>query len=195
MGYAMAEAATKAGHKVTLISGPTNLDIPDHIDYIPVETAEDMYSAVEHYIGKADISIFAAAVADYRPAIVPEQKIKKTGETMTLELVKTKDILGSARKVFNYSGTLIGFAAETENVESNARGKLERKGCDLVIANDVSRTDIGFDSGENEILLVFPDRTDPLPKNSKQHLAHIIIDRALAIHFIRSGTSETKIMN
>ncbi len=182
MGYAMAEAAAKAGHQVTLISGPTNLDLPDYVDYVPVVSAEDMYAAVEHSIKKADIAIFAAAVADYRPATVPDQKIKKTGDTMTLELIKNKDILGSARSAFDYQGPLIGFAAETQNVESNARGKLERKGCNLVIANDVSRTDIGFDSSENEILLIYPDRTEPLPKDSKTQLASIIIEKALAIH-------------
>lgn len=179
MGYALAEAAAKAGHRVILISGPTNLNIPDHVDFISVESTNDMYSATQDWIGKADIAIFAAAVADYRPSIVPEQKIKKTGDTMTLELVKNKDILGSARTQFDYQGVLVGFAAETENVEVNARGKLERKGCNLVIANDVSRRDIGFDSGDNEVLLVYPDQTEPLPKNSKQHLAHTILERAI----------------
>jgi len=181
MGYAIAGTAAHDGHRVILISGPTNLDVPDRVDFIPVESTEEMYDAVEQSIGKADIAIFAAAVADYRPAHVPEQKIKKTGDTMTLELIKNPDILGSSRDKFNYDGVLVGFAAETENVESNARGKLERKGCDLVIANDVSRQDIGFDSQENEILMVFPDRTEPVPKDSKNHLAHIILENALSL--------------
>ena len=181
MGYALAEAATEAGHRVILISGPTQLDLPDRVDFIPVESAADMYDAVEHWIGKADIAIFAAAVADYRPASVPIQKIKKTTNTMTLELVKNPDILGAARDLFNYRGTLIGFAAETENVEENARGKLASKGCDLIVANDVSRKDIGFDTYENEVLLVFPDRTETPPKDSKHHLAHVILDTALEL--------------
>lgn len=179
MGYALAEAATEAGHRVILISGPTQLDLPDRVDFIPVESAADMYDAVEHWIAKADIAIFAAAVADYRPASVPEQKIKKTSETMTLELIKNPDILGSARNSFSYREVLIGFAAETENLEENARGKLERKGCDLIVANDVSRKDIGFDTYENEVLLVFPDRTETPAKESKHHLAHVILDAAL----------------
>ncbi len=179
MGYSIAQAAADHGHRVILISGVTNLDVPHGVDYVPVESAQEMYEAVQHWINQAQIAIFAAAVADYRPANVPDQKIKKTGDTMTLELVKTPDILGSAREKFNYTGTLIGFAAETENVESNARGKLERKGCDLVIANDVSRKDIGFDSNENEVLLVFPHHTEPLPKDSKKHLAHLILEQAL----------------
>ena len=181
MGYAMAEAAAEAGHRVILISGPTQLDIPDRVDYIPVESAAEMYEAVEHWIGKAEIAIFAAAVADYRPASVPEQKIKKNDDTMTLELVKNPDILGSARNKFNYRGVLVGFAAETENLEDNARDKLQRKGCDLIVANDVSRKDIGFDTHENEVLLVFPDRTEQPAKDSKHHLAHVILDHALDI--------------
>lgn len=179
MGYALAKAAAEQGHRVILVSGPTRLDVPDMVDYIPVETAEEMYRAVERHIGKADIAIFAAAVADYRPAVVPGHKIKKTGETMTIELVRNPDILGSVRDVFGYRGALIGFAAETEDVEENARGKLARKGCDLVIANDVSRRDIGFDSNENEVLFVFPNTTEAPAKDSKQHLAHIILERAL----------------
>ncbi|MGJ8678223.1 MAG: phosphopantothenoylcysteine decarboxylase domain-containing protein [Akkermansiaceae bacterium] len=181
MGYSIAAAAAHDSHRVILISGPTNLDIPDHVDYIPVESAEEMYNAVEHWIAGCEIAIFAAAVADYRPAIVPEQKIKKSSDNMTLELVKNRDILGSARSEFGYQGVLVGFAAETENVESNARGKLERKGCDLVIANDVSRKDIGFDSGDNEVTLVFPDHSEPLPKDSKDHLAHVILEKAIEL--------------
>lgn len=176
MGYALAEAAQRRGHRVILVSGPTNIDVPDGIDFIPIESATDMYQAVAHWIQKADIAIFAAAVADYQPAQLADQKIKKTGETMTLELVRTPDILGSARSEFGYQGALVGFAAETENVEANALGKLERKGCDLVIANDVSRQDIGFDSSENEITLIYPDRVEPLPKGSKEHLGHQLIE-------------------
>lgn len=181
MGYAIADAAAGHGHRVILISGPTNLDLPDRVDYIPVESTLEMYAAVEHWIGKADVAIFAAAVADYRPAHVSEQKIKKTDNTMTIELVRNPDILGSARSEFDYKGILIGFAAETENLEENARGKLQRKGCDLVIANDVSRKDIGFDANENEILLVYPDRTEHPPKDSKHHLAHIILEHATGL--------------
>ncbi|MGJ8726148.1 MAG: phosphopantothenoylcysteine decarboxylase domain-containing protein [Roseibacillus sp.] len=176
MGYALAEAAQRRGHRVILISGPTVIDVPDGIDFIPIESAQDMHQAVAYWIQKSDIAIFAAAVADYQPAQIAEQKIKKTGDTMTLELVRTPDILGSARSEFNFQGTLVGFAAETENVEENALGKLERKGCDLVIANDVSRQDIGFDSSENEITLIYPDRIAPLPKASKEHLGHQLIE-------------------
>lgn len=176
MGYALAAAAAKREHQVTLISGPTALDIPEGVDYLPIESAEDMYQAVESQIGRQDIAIFAAAVADYTPAVIADQKIKKQGEKLTLTLRKTKDILGSARSVMDFKGSLVGFAAETENLETNARAKLKRKGCDLVIGNDVSRNDIGFDSSENEVLLVYPDRTETLPKDSKDHLAFHLVE-------------------
>jgi len=176
MGYALATAAAKRGHQVLLISGPTSLDLPSGVDYLPIESAADMYQAVESQIGRHDIAIFAAAVADYTPTQVSDQKIKKNGEQLTLTLEKTKDILGSAREVMGFEGTLVGFAAETENVEENARGKCLRKKCDVVIANDVSRKDIGFDSQENEVMMVFPDRTEGLPKDSKEHLAFHLLE-------------------
>lgn len=175
MGYEIAHAAAHAGHQVLLVSGPTSLDVPDGIDFIPVESAAEMYDVVERYLPKMDAAIFAAAVADYTPAAPSDQKIKKSGETLSLELVKTKDILGSARSPIGFTGFLVGFAAETENLEANARLKLEKKGCDLIVANDVSRTDIGFDSHDNEALLVFPDHTEPFPKASKHDLAIYLV--------------------
>ena len=171
MGYAMADAFAKAGHAVLLISGPTRLEVPDGVDFLPVESAEEMFEAVKRHLGRMDAAVFAAAVADYRPANISAQKIKKTGETLTLELVRTPDILGSVRGDFGFTGTLVGFAAETQNLEANAREKLRRKGCDLVIANDVSKPGIGFDSDRNEVLLVFPEHTEALPEDEKHHLA------------------------
>jgi len=176
MGYALAAAAAKRGHSVLLISGPTALAIPDGVDFLPVESAAEMYQAVSSQIARHDIAIFAAAVADYTPAHVADQKLKKNGEEMTLTLKRTKDILGSARGVMNFSGTLVGFAAETENLEEYARDKCLRKNCDLVIANDVSQKEIGFDSSENEVSLVYPDRTETLPRDSKEHLAFHLIE-------------------
>ncbi len=175
MGYAIAAAAVHAGHRVLLVSGPTALDVPEGVDFIPVETAAEMYDAVARYLPKMDAAVFAAAVADYTPASPADQKMKKSGDTLTLDLVKTKDILGSARSPIGFTGFLVGFAAETENLEANARIKLEKKGCDLVIANDVSRSDIGFDSHENEALLVFPDRSELFPKAPKHDLAMFLV--------------------
>ena len=175
MGYEIAHAAAHAGHRVLLVSGPTSLDVPDGVDFIPVESAEEMYQAVANYLPKMDAAFFAAAVADYTPAEPSVQKIKKTGANLTLDLVRTKDILGSARSPIGFTGFLVGFAAETENLEANARLKLEKKSCDLIVANDVSRADIGFDSHENEALLVFPDRTEPFPKAPKHDLAMYLV--------------------
>lgn len=177
MGYSLAEAAVHDGHSVLLVSGPTSLDIPHGVDLLPVETAQEMYDAVKNQAPYADAAILSAAVADYRPVSVPDRKIKKTGESMILELERTGDILGSMRTEFGFKGILVGFAAETHDVESYARGKLERKRCDMVVANDVSRKDIGFDSSENEVLLVYPERTETLEKALKTHIARQIIER------------------
>jgi phosphopantothenoylcysteine decarboxylase/phosphopantothenate--cysteine ligase len=180
MGYALARAFAQAGHPVLLISGPTSIPIPEDVDFLPVETAADMYTAVSRHIGRMDVAVFAAAVADYTPAKVSEQKLKKTGESLTLELVRTPDILGGAR-ANGFTGTLVGFAAETENLEANAREKLAKKGCDLVIANDVSQPGIGFDSDRNEVVLVYPDRTEALPADEKEHLAIHLVEAILAL--------------
>ena len=181
MGYALAGAARHDGHDVVLISGPTSLDVPPGVDFIQVETAQQMYEAVRDMLPGVDVAIMAAAVADYRPAAYSERKIKKDGERLVLELERTPDILGSMRSVFGFQGTLIGFAAETNDVEEYARGKLLRKQCNMVVANDVSRADIGFDSRENEVALVFPDRVEYLAKDTKEHIAMHIIEHATII--------------
>lgn len=187
MGYALAAAAASQGHRVILVSGPTDLDIPAGVDFVPVESASEMFQAVEAWIKDCELAIFAAAVADYRPASVASEKIKKTGETLTLELVRNPDILGSARGELGFEGILVGFAAETQNLEENARQKLVRKKCDLIVANDVSRRDIGFDSNQNEVLLVYADRSQALPKDDKGHLAHHILAAAIDLHSLPSS--------
>ena len=175
MGYALAAAAAKRGHSVLLISGPTSLEIPEGLDFIPIENASEMYQAVASQISRHDLAIFTAAVADYTPSKIAEQKLKKAEDEMTLTLKRTKDILDSAREAMNFEGILIGFAAETENLLENARSKCLKKRCDLIIANDVSRSDIGFDSSENEVTLVYPDHSETLPQDSKENLAlHLI---------------------
>lgn len=186
MGYAIAAAFVQAGHQVLLISGPTQLDLPVGVDFLPIETADEMFEAVRHHIGRMDAAVFVAAVADYRPAEVSTQKIKKTGQTLTLELIKTPDILAAARSQFAFTGTLVGFAAETENLEANARQKLTRKHCDLIIANDVSQAGLGFDSDRNRVHLIFPDRTQPLPEDEKHHLAPQIVREIEALHATRN---------
>lgn len=175
MGFAIAEAAGRAGHKVELICGPVAIQAPPsmRVRTTAVETTREMYDAVAKRIGKVDVAIMAAAVADYRPVNVSENKIKKTqNEAPTIQLEKTEDILGSAREKMKFKGVLVGFAAETEQLERYAKDKLSRKRCDLVIGNDVSRSDIGFDSDANEIVLFFADgRVERFPKAAKSDLA------------------------
>lgn len=182
MGYELAAAFAHAGHTVLLVSGPTALDVPDRVDFLPVETAAEMHAAVAHHLGRMAIAVFAAAVADYAPAAVAAQKIKKSGDSLTLELVRTPDILGSARSPLGFTGTLVGFAAETGPPAAQAREKLARKQCDLVIANDVSKPGIGFDSDANEVILVYPDHTEEIPPASKHDLAHLLVDTILELH-------------
>ncbi len=185
MGYALAAAFLRREDQVLLISGPTTIDIPDHADFIPVESADDMYRAVEKAINDCDIAIFCAAVADYTIAQPEPQKIKKDAETFTLQLTKTKDILGSARDPLNFSGTLVGFAAETQDVELYAKSKRSKKKCDLIIANDVSREGTGFDSTENEVLIISEFETIKLPRQSKENLGHILAEIIADYHRAR----------
>ena len=178
MGYALAEAASEAGHEVTLISGPVAIATPPGVTVTPVETAQEMYDAVASRIAEADVAIFCAAVADYRVAAVASEKIKKSEDELTLTLVKNPDILGSARSVFGFGGFLVGFAAETTDLARHAFGKLKRKECDLVVANDVSRSDIAFDRDVNEVTLFFPDGSrEDLPFASKREIAAALLAR------------------
>lgn len=186
MGYALAQAACQAGHEVVLISGPVALPAPSGAQLVRVETARQMFEAVRTHLSTCQAAIFAAAVADYRPVAAAGQKIKKNAPRLTLELERTEDILGSARTLFGYRGFLAGFAAETRDLRAHAHKKLARKGCDLVIANDVSQPGIGFDSEENEVILCLPGaREIPLPRQSKAALARAILA------FITENTSPT----
>ncbi|WP_432472236.1 bifunctional phosphopantothenoylcysteine decarboxylase/phosphopantothenate--cysteine ligase CoaBC [Amphritea sp. HPY] len=176
MGYALAEAAIDAGAQVTLISGPVNLPAPQRCEVIRVESAEQMLDASLQNISQCDIFIASAAVADYRPVSIAEHKMKKGNEEiMELHLVKNPDIVatvaGLERKPFT-----VGFAAETQNVVTYAQGKLVRKNLDLIIANDVSRSDIGFNSDDNAVTVVSRHHVKPLPLSSKRQLAGQLIE-------------------
>lgn len=192
MGYALAAAAADSGHTVTLISGPVVLDAPPGVKLHRVETAQQMFDAVKlacEAVEAPDISIHAAAVADYRPRFVATQKIKKHQDTLSLELERTPDVLGSMRGEFGYRGFLAGFAAETENLLSNAMEKLRRKGCDLVIANDVSHPGIGFDSEVNEVTLCFPDgKTEVIERMEKKVLAKLLLSRIITLAMAKLNT-------
>ena len=160
MGYALARAALAAGHKVTLVTGPVCLPAPAAATTLPVTTADEMFAAVHSQLSSADIIILCAAVADFRPASLAPTKIKKgTAATLLLELVPTRDILLSLRDLppnaNGHQPIVVGFAAETDHVLENARRKLRDKGCALLVVNDVSRADIGFESDANELTLLF----------------------------------------
>ena len=181
MGFALAAAAVAAGHTVTLIAGPVALATPAGVERVDVVSAQEMFEAVKSLLPAADAAIFSAAVADYRPAQPSTQKIKKSAATMTLTLERTTDILGSVRSVFGWRGYLVGFAAETEDLIGHARGKLERKGCDLLVANDVSQPGIGFDAAENAVTLLSRDGSvRELPRMSKDELAGLLIGQIAA---------------
>ena len=177
MGYALAAQAARRGAAVTLVTGPTHLAPPAGVRIIPVETASEMRDAVLHAAEAATVVIKAAAVADYRPDRPAPRKIRSKQEGLTITLSATPDIL---REVALRKGDrfLVGFAAETHELHDHARAKLAAKGLDLIVANDVSRTDIGFDAAENEVVLL--DRWGgavALPRRPKAEIAELILDR------------------
>jgi phosphopantothenoylcysteine decarboxylase/phosphopantothenate--cysteine ligase len=175
MGFSLAEAAVDAGAHVTLIAGPVNLATPDHVQRIDVVSAEDMLFAAQTAADSCDVFIACAAVADYRPAAVAEQKIKKgKEEIMELRLVKNPDIVATIAAMDNGPFT-VGFAAETQDVIEYAKSKRARKQLDLIIANDVSEPGIGFNSDDNAVTLISEDSIEPLPKMSKRKLASQLI--------------------
>jgi phosphopantothenoylcysteine decarboxylase/phosphopantothenate--cysteine ligase len=180
MGYALAAAAARRGAAVTLVSGPTALTPPAAAAFVPVQTAEEMREAVLHHAGRAGIVIKAAAVADYRVGRPAEQKIKGKRD-LTLALTPNPDILAEVAARAG-EAFIVGFAAETQDVVANARAKLTAKGIDLLVANDVSRRDIGFDAEDNEVLLI--DRwggSRALPRMPKTAVADAILDEILAL--------------
>lgn len=172
MGYALAQAAAELGAQVVLVSGPTQLAEPAQVQRISVTSAQDMLQAVNQNLPDCDLFIGAAAVADYRPVQVAQQKMKKTAgvDHLHIELVKNPDIIATVAATANKPFT-VGFAAETTQVEQYARDKLVRKNLDLVIANDVSRSDIGFNADSNEVAIFWADGEQRLPQQSKQALA------------------------
>ena len=180
MGYGLATAALRRGAEVILVSGPTSLTPPAGATFVPVQTAEEMREAVLHHLERATIVIKAAAVADYRAKQTASTKIKGKRD-LTLELTPNADILAevAARRP---SAFIVGFAAETHDVAANAREKLERKGIDLLVANDVSQQGIGFDAEDNEVLLL--DRwggARPLPRMPKSDVADAILSHVLSL--------------
>lgn len=174
MGYALAEAAADAGAQVTLISGPTQLPCPERVTRIDVISAQQMYDASLEKMGNCDIFIACAAVADYRPANVEEQKIKKHNDAMRIELVRNPDIVSAVASHPKRPFT-VGFAAETQDVVSYARDKLQRKKLDLIVANDVSDNRIGFNTDDNRVTVIGADTEQHIEQMSKRQLARQLI--------------------
>jgi len=174
MGYALAQAAAEAGAEVVLVSGPVSLPTPVRVKRVDTQSAMDMLQAVNKEIPTTDLFIACAAVADYRAEHIAEQKIKKTGDRLTLKLVKNPDILETVGQM-DSRPFCVGFAAESENVLANARTKLLQKKADLIIANDISRPDIGFGQDANEVNLISASEEIKIPKMEKKILARQLI--------------------
>lgn len=188
MGYALAETAKAWGADVVLVSGPTDLPVPEGIECISVRQADEMKDAVNRLLPEATLVVMAAAVSDYRPRNISPEKIKKTGKVFSLELEETEDILRE-RAEGPPGQIVVGFAAETENVIENAQKKLKRKRLDLIVANDVTAEGAGFDVDTNIVNLIDPaGKVTPYPKLPKQHIAKLILEAAMDIRRCKYGT-------
>ena len=183
MGYALARAAIRRGAETVLISGPTNLKPPPGIHFCPVKTAEEMRAAVFEHSDVCHMIIKAAAVSDYRPKETADQKVKKGADSLSLDMVKNPDILallGKTKK--DHPCILVGFAAETEDLTKNARKKINAKNLDMIVANDVSRKDAGFQTDTNAVKIIYADgRVEDSPLMEKIDVAHLVLDRAKAL--------------
>jgi phosphopantothenoylcysteine decarboxylase/phosphopantothenate--cysteine ligase len=180
MGYALAEAAQSRGAKVILISGPSALHPPSHCELIKVTTADQMREAVLERMTGSTLIVKAAAVADYRPVLVAEQKMKRTGP-ISLELLPTEDILAEVVRRRRPGQLIVGFAAETENRMENGRAKLLRKGADAIVVNDVSGEGIGFDADVNAATFLTLTTSIEMPVMPKRELADRILDEILTL--------------
>ena len=180
MGYALADAAQSRGAKVILISGPSALHPPSHCEVVKVTTADQMREAVLARMNEATLVIKAAAVADYRPVNVSEQKLKRSGP-LTIELAPTEDILAEVVRRRRPGQLIVGFAAETENRMENGRAKLLRKGADAIVVNNVAAEGTGFDSDNNAATFLTLTTAIELPEMSKRSLADRILDEILTL--------------
>lgn len=181
MGYAVAQALQEAGAETVLISGPAELPVPAGVSRISVMTAAEMYNAVMERFADSDVVVKAAAVADYRPLVQAEQKIKKDGTGLNIELVPNPDILAELGRR-KEGQVLIGFAAETQNLLANAQEKMHRKNVDMLVANDVTKPGAGFGSMTNIVSFLFPDgkRID-LPQMDKLEIARRLVREIAAV--------------
>jgi phosphopantothenoylcysteine decarboxylase/phosphopantothenate--cysteine ligase len=179
MGFAVARVALRRGAQVTLVTGPTHLSPPRGAKYIEVKTAQEMYSAVMENLNDATVVVKTAAVSDYRPGQLKGEKIKKHENGVFLQLVATQDILSevSAQKG---ERLIIGFAAETKDLLSNAKEKLVRKNLDWIVANDISKSGVGFEAENNQVSIIHRDGTvEELPEMTKEAVAYAVLDRVV----------------
>ncbi len=181
MGYAIAKAAMLRGAEVTLVSGRTAIEAPLFVNVVPIVTAKDMFEAVTGISKEQDIIIKAAAVADYRPAVVSSEKVKKKEGQMSIELERTDDILKYLGENKREGQFLCGFSMETQNMISNSRAKLERKNLDMVAANNVKEAGAGFQGDTNVLTLITQKEETSLPLMSKEDAANKLLDKILEL--------------
>lgn len=177
MGYAIAAQAEKRGAKVTLVTGPVELEIPSGVAGVPVTTAEEMYQAVTDRAAGQDMIIKAAAVADYRPKQINEQKTKKQDGSLMIELERTKDILAELGRIKREDQCICGFSMETEHVLENSRKKLEKKNADMIAANSLRESGAGFGVGTNHLVLITAEGEEDLGMRTKEECADLLLDR------------------
>mgnify|MGYP006111014275 FL=1 len=182
MGMALAHACVQAGAETTLIVGSISVDVEKRANVTYITSADEMYAAVMKKINSQDLFISCAAVADFRPTNISQNKIKKDSNLTSIELTRNKDILESVCKLKN-KPICIGFAAETENFIANASAKLEIKKCDAMILNDISNTEIGLNSDENEVHFISQEKTEKIDRSSKQIIAEKIIKKVTKYFF------------
>jgi phosphopantothenoylcysteine decarboxylase/phosphopantothenate--cysteine ligase len=180
MGFAVAQAAREAGAEVVMICGPVALTTPPGVRRVDVESAADMLAAVQTEVRPDDIFISTAAVADYRPAQAATQKIKKTEESLALQMARTTDIIGTLAAGQQRPAFVVGFAAETDTVEQNARSKMLRKNLDMIAANEVGH-DKAFDCADNELIVLWRNGRKLLPRNAKTQLARELVELIAAV--------------
>lgn len=181
MGYAVARAAAYRGARVTLVTGPVNLKPPMFVDVVPVESAREMFEAVTSRSGEMDMIVKSAAVADYRPGTVGEEKIKKSNGDMSIALERTDDILGWLGSHRREGQILCGFSMETQNMLENSAAKLEKKHVDMIVANNLKVSGAGFGTDTNVVTFITKDGAEELPILTKDEVAHRLLDRLLSL--------------
>ncbi|HEY75202.1 MAG TPA: bifunctional phosphopantothenoylcysteine decarboxylase/phosphopantothenate--cysteine ligase CoaBC [Thermoflexia bacterium] len=193
-GFALAQAALDRGARVTLIAGPTHLPTPVGVERVDVVSAQEMHDAVLEAVAEADVLLMAAAVADYRPEKTAPQKIKKGERDLTLHLTRTPDVLAAVAEQRTETGhprVVVGFAAESQDLIENARAKMEAKGMDLIVANDVTAPDAGFGVETNQVVILDPQGgAQELPLMSKSAVAEAVLDRV--VDLLSTATSSRR---